>query len=282
MMKLMPSIEQDNKWSSLSGKEQKHIREQYKISVIENDTDTCTYLENTYSKYWLLNQQDRFEYIVKSNVGKYTCIICATGGSSHGAKLCETMRMNYEFEQTSSNYGVRCYCTRCRKFTTHYKLLSLNPKETCIVRHKITKPVRDRILELFDNKDNYTCGHVNSLQIDHRKGIMVKGYDNDPNDMTDEQLKKEYQLLSSNNNTLKRNACAKCMKTHVQPDWMGLKFNNDNQEPDCNTCPWSYPELYRDEINKTQIKIKKENKLLSIEGQDECCLKNNIKKTTNV
>ena len=79
-----------------------------------------------------------------------------------------------------------------------------------------------------------------------------------PNDMTVENIKNKFQLLSNQTNTWKSRYCDNCVKTGKRGDFMGLKwyFQGDenwngisqHDENGCVGCPWYDLEIWKSKL----------------------------------
>lgn len=111
---------------------------------------------------------------------------------------------------------------------------------------------------------------LSDLVVDHRFPMERYGNieDENPVDMTEEQIQKKFQLLkkddSGNHNLLKSRACERCLKTGKRGSFLGVNFfyQGDENWPEscprtgeearegCIGCGWYDINKWRDELNK--------------------------------
>ena len=170
-----------------------------------------------------------------------------------------------EFGYTLSTTKINCF--NCKKKTTHHQLLYLtrlgdgkNEYET------ISPKLKNRILKIFKNYDAYEDNfHSKGLIPDHKFPEIrwEKKTKLENNDLTDEEIKEKFQLISNQRNLQKREVCRKCFQANIRGTIFGVKHYYDGDEKwnskhkvgkiaelGCVGCGWYDIIKWRDSLNK--------------------------------
>ena len=132
--------------------------------------------------------------------------------------------MNFE-EVSPNRWAKTMFCPVCGQETTHYKLVKAIPVFNRQVRLSIDKKTRDRILKIFGNKDAFTGGTISSVaEIDHKVPWTRLEEDIDAKELTEEEVRIHFQLLTREHNLLKDRACSACKKENIRPAFLGIPF----------------------------------------------------------
>ena len=133
--------------------------------------------------------------------------------------------------------------------------------------------LRKRILNVLGNIDVYE-NTINRHCLPDHKFSEIRWDENtkseNPDDMTDEQIKNKFQLLTNQRNQQKRECCRACYQTGMRGYPFGIKFfykgteKWDNKLPQkgkeaekgCVGCGWYDLEEWRKQI---LLKLKKDN-----------------------
>lgn len=190
---------------------------------------------------------------------KWHCSECELPGSQP-AKPLQIMRQDgFQMEKVGSNWEKRIFCKKCGRKTPHRRLTSLERKETIISRGKLPEKLKKRIRKIYNNKDEITGGSITSRapEVDHRIPQIrwvEKERDWDVG-MSNEEIEKNFMILSRENNLLKSRACEKCVRTGKRQPLLGIKFfskGNEEYKKDfgCEGCPWHNPKKWKEELNE--------------------------------
>lgn len=219
--------------------------------IVENDASYKNKEEKTY------------KVLAALYTGEWECRTCGIG------------RINDQPPARIKSLKVKGYiicsrrknCPTCEKKTMHDILLMLPPIESRFKNgNELRKPMSDilkkRIKKLFVNKEvcfNIVRGDI-ELLIDHKfpsQRWNTPESDN-PKDMSDEQIRNKFQLLSNQTNMWKSRYCDSCVKTGRRGDFMGLNWyyeGNENwqgttphDENGCKGCPWYDLELWKTKL----------------------------------
>lgn len=195
----------------------------------------------------------------KNHVGEWVCSICASG-SSQPAKNIQNLRgLGYAFKETSTGrYAKQCFCEKCRCNRTHYMLLSAEPTFDEKTRCIITPEQRERIIPLFESRDAFTGAKITTrAEIDHKKPFARLEQDIDVSLLSDEEIKKHFQLLTRDHNLLKDRKCQQCIKTNKRPSFLGKKYwyaGDEKFTGDCEGCGYYDGVKWTEEFNKEEVR----------------------------
>ena len=160
------------------------------------------------------------------HIGEWVCSSCASGSCQPAAIYKSLRHEGYNFEETSEGrWDKRLYCPICNKVTTHYKLLSAEPTSIKKKRCNISPSDRKRCLSVLGNRDAYTGTSVTGkVEIDHKIPFSVLKQDIKISELTDEEIKKHFQILTPNHNSLKEKKCKQCIKSGKRPKFFNSIF----------------------------------------------------------
>ena len=193
-----------------------------------------------------MSKVDDFLDECRKNLGNWTCSLHTTGSNQPAAIFREVKKRGYEFEEVSPNrWAKTMFCPVCGQETTHYKLVKAIPVFNRQVRLSIDKKTRDRILKIFGNKDAFTGGTISSVA------------EIDPKELTEEEVRIHFQLLTREHNLLKDRACSACKKENIRPAFLGIPFwysGGAQYQNTCEGCGWCDGEKWRNELSKKILK----------------------------
>ncbi|MBT4735457.1 hypothetical protein HOH45_08615 [bacterium] len=144
------------------------------------------------------------------------------------------------------------FCRTCQKKQYHDILLmfEIEAKISPEFRKPISNSVKERIMAVLEKKDVFfdVCRPAKDFVIDHKfPSQRWKEPESDNTQLTNEEIKEKFQLLTNQSNMLKSRLCDKCCKTGKRPDFLGIKWfysgdeewKEDSQtECGCTGCPW--------------------------------------------
>lgn len=161
------------------------------------------------------------------------------------------------------------YDNRLKKNTTQILLIPL--EKGAQTGYEVFSPkLRKRIIKVLGNYDAYEGkvrpGH--SLLPDHKFPEISWDKDtraDNPDDMTDEQIKAKFQLLDNQRNLEKREACRRVVQTGKLGTLFGIDYHIDGiedwptdipkvgkeSEEGWKLCPWYDIEAWRKSLNKS-------------------------------
>ncbi len=154
-----------------------------------------------------------------------------------------------------------------RKKTTHHLLLPL-PRQGITGYEQWSPQLRRRIIDLLGRKDVFENSNRNadSLLPDHKFPEIrwdAKVKRESLEDLTDEEIKRDFQLLNNQRNQQKRESCRQCYQSGTRPNLLGIHFfyeGGANWPPEvpatgkaaesgCVGCPWYDLEKWRVALN---------------------------------
>jgi len=193
---------------------------------------------------------------------KFMCNVCSMPSNTNLQRRVQDIK---EFGYTLST--TKLNCSNCEKKTTHHQLLYLtrsgdgkNEYET------ISLKLKNRILKILKNYDVYEDNfHSKGLIPDHKFPEIrwEKETKLENNDLSDEEIKEKFQLLTNQRNLQKREVCRKCFQTNSRGTIFGIKHYYDGDEKwnskhkvgkiaelGCVGCGWYDIVKWRDSLNK--------------------------------
>lgn len=241
------------------------------VSIKQGEVDKLTvYLNNVYEQMnplkfqsWL-NEQERFWREEKPNAkttkaffdslvkGGWQCVECALPKNPNWARRIQDLK---EFGYTIAT-DTKCYCPICGENKTHLILL---PIERCGVKgngYETWSPaLRKRIIHVLGSIDVYE-GTFSAHCLPDHKFSEIRWDENtkadNPDTMSDEEIKVKFQLLTNQRNQQKREVCRTCFQTGKRGCIYGIPFyykgdenwdasipqKGKDAEKGCIGCPW--------------------------------------------
>ena len=191
---------------------------------------------------------------------KWHCSECELYGSQPAAYIRDFRDEGFEFVSNTGGRGEydSRYCENCGEETTHRKLKHSFPSSKPITRQEMPESFKQRVRELYDHGDAFDLSTPGGTpEVDHRKPRIRwdEPEDFDYENMTDEEIREYFQILSGKNNLLKSRKCEKCVETGKRPPFFGIDFyyeGNENYEDHlgCEGCGWYNPHEWRTAVNE--------------------------------
>ena len=182
------------------------------------------------------------------------------------AKLIQTLRQHgYKIENQNR------FCEFCQSKTVHRKLASTESDGSQTYRSGLPSGLRSRILSIFKNTEAITGRKMisNELEVDHKfPQVRWSTTETLHKNMSDDEIRRKFQLLTRSNNLWKSRYCEQCQKTDERGTFIGINYfaagssKWDAQIPGddergCLGCFWYDPEKWRESLNKTLLSSKK-------------------------
>lgn len=118
----------------------------------------------------------------------------------------------------------------------------------------IDTKTRTRVISLFDNRDAFTGASISSTaEIDHKTPWTRLDNDIDAKCLSDDEIKKHFQLLTREHNLLKDRACGHCKLYNERPPFLEIPFwyaGDSKYSGTCEGCGWYDGAKWRKEISK--------------------------------
>jgi len=152
--------------------------------------------------------------------------------------------------------------------STHHLLLPL--RRGGITGYETWSPaLRKRIIQVLGGVDAYEIpgGNIHNLLPDHKFPEIrwdQGGKRTDLENLTDDEIKRDFQLITNHRNQQKREACRKCFQTSERPTLFGINFYSRGDaawpkdvatrgkaaEAGCMGCGWYDIEQWRSSLNE--------------------------------
>jgi len=194
---------------------------------------------------------------------KWHCTKCEL--KSAQAKTWQVWRqMGIQFDRDEKgNFYKKIYCPTCGKKTIHRKLKSLEILDDTKVRSGIPAKLAKKIKEVLNYEEAVYLRRMLSkeLEIDHKFPQVRWCRDEEKlNDMSEQEIKSKFILLTRSHNLLKSRFCERCVKTGKRGYFPGIYFwyegdeywrgKSECDENGCVGCFWYDPYKWREELNK--------------------------------
>lgn len=249
------------------------------VSIPEGDNEAlANHLNNVYdqmhpSKYEVWKkEQDKLWNLSRSvetkdifyilNDGKWHCRNCDISNPNFARRIQDLKEMGYTIA-THVNY--RCpVCGNGR--STNLQLLPINRVELAGNGYETWSPtLRKRIIRVLGGVDVYENVSNQHCLPDH-KFSEIRWDDNtkaeNPEDMTDAEIRAKFQLLSNQRNQQKREVCRNCFQTGNRGTIFGIQYyyeggpqwdptipkKGKETEKGCIGCPWYDIEQWRKQV----------------------------------
>lgn len=220
---------------------------------------------------WLQEQNDFWQdkraettksFFNELKSGGWKCVKCTLPANPNWARRVQDLKeMGYTIATNTNRF-----CNNCQVNTTHLIMLPItrgsltgNGYETW------SKELRKRILNVLNNIDVYENKPNNHALPDHKFSEIR--WDDDtksenPNTMTDDEIRQKFQLLSNQRNQQKREVCRACFQTGKRGTIFGIPFfykgsedwdkdipkKGKKAERGCIGCAWYDIEKWRNEL----------------------------------
>lgn len=196
--------------------------------------------------------------------GRWECRSCGAGKiNDQPAARIRDIKKNGFIVATQSRT-----CHTCKKRQYHDILLVLDV--VAAVRPEFRKPisqlVKVRIISVLGSKDSFfdSIRPINEFVIDHKfPSQRWSEPESDNDNLTDQEIRDKFQLLTNQTNMLKSRLCDNCCKTGIRPDFLGIAwfFSGDQNWKDyshpgsgCYGCPWFDLEEWKAKIGDSLVR----------------------------
>ncbi len=247
---------------------------------IKSDSELRKYVEEIYLQMnpknlpdWLAEQNDFWAEkpnatITKSffdalSSGRWKCVECELPKNPNWARRIQDLK---EYGYTIAT-DTHKYCNHCNAFKTHLLLLPIKRQGKGNGYEVWSPKLRKKIIEVLGGIDVYE-NKINPHVLPDHKFSEIRWDEQtlgkNPDDMSDQQIKEKFQLLTNQRNQEKREVCRTCFQTGKRGKIFGIPFyykgtgdwdKNIPQkgraaEEGCIGCPWYDIERWRKELLK--------------------------------
>lgn len=183
---------------------------------------------------------------------KWTCVNCGLPQNPNWARRIQDLK---EFGYTIATDTNR-FCSKCGENKTHLILLPIKRLSMEGNGYETWSPqLRKRIIKVLGGIDVYE-GTYNANCLPDHKFSEIRWDENtkeeNPDDMSDEEIKEKFQLLTNQRNQQKREICRNCFQTNKRGIIYGIPYyyeGNEDWNPNipktgkeaekgCIGCPW--------------------------------------------
>lgn len=205
-----------------------------------------------------------FDAMLTSNWSCRKCTDKITKSSNNARRIQEIKEMGYLMASNTS-----LFCTKCNSNTTHDILIPIE-KATPTGYETWSPALKKRIMKVLDFTDIYENKSVSKSahMIPDHKFSEIRWDENtkeeNPDSMTDQEIKNKFQLLTNQRNLQKREVCRICYQTGIRAFPFGIKYyyeGSENWPKDvskrgklaeigCVGCGWYSFEEWRISLNK--------------------------------
>lgn len=196
--------------------------------------------------------------------GGWQCVECTLPKNPNWARRIQDLK---EFGYTLATDTKR-YCPTCGANKTHIMLLPIERGATEGNGYETWSPtLRKRIIKVLGGIDVYE-NTFNAHCLPDHKFSEIRWDENtkaiNADDMTDEEIRKKFQLLTNQRNQQKREVCRICFQTGKRGKIYGIEYyyqgtekwdmsiprRGKEAEKGCVGCPWYDIERWRKELEK--------------------------------
>ena len=168
-----------------------------------------------------------FDSLVK---GGWQCVNCTLPPNPNWARRIQDLK---EFGYTLAT-NTNCYCEQCGANKTHILLLPIERGGIEGNGYETWSPaLRKRILILLEKFDVYEYARNPHSLPDHKFSEIRWGHstkEENPDSITDEEIRRKFQLLSNQRNQQKREICRTCYQTSKRGVVFGIPFFYEGTE----------------------------------------------------
>ena len=195
----------------------------------------------------------------------WKCVYCELPKNPNFARRIQDLK---EFGYTIST-NTKMFCKNCKVNTTHLILLQL-PRGGITGYETWSPKLRKKIVSTLNEYDVYEDRKNHSLLPDHKfPEIRWDEHTREENDdeMSEDEIKSKFQLLSNQRNQQKREVCRYCYQNNKRGYPYNIKFfyegdenwpknvpiKGKNAEKGCIGCGWYDLNRWKKELNKTIV-----------------------------
>lgn len=252
----------------------------YQGFIIKNDSELDKFAISAYQSLNPLNKQNWIDikndywsdkehgptYNVLNSLlsGNWECRVCGPVPAANpqpSARLRDLKKHGYTI------CSKRMPCKNCKKTTMHDILIMIprvDSSTSAKVKTVISNKLKKRIKTLFNNKEACfdTIKTDKELIIDHKfpSQRWTSSENENPDSMTDCEIRDKFQLLTNQTNLLKSRFCDRCVSENIRGNFMGITWfyegnetwqgEHKSDENGCVGCPWYDLEKWKKELSK--------------------------------
>lgn len=195
---------------------------------------------------------------------QWTCITCNYNNSNWARRNQDLKEMGYTIATK-----LNCNCDQCNQKRRTFILLLPLPRGSISGYEAWNPDLRNKIISVLNNHDVYEDKQVKkeSLLPDHKFPEIrwdLSTRRDSLEDLTEEEIKRDFQLMTNQRNLQKREVCRKCYQTGERGTPFGIEFwyegnrqwdqniptTGKEAEKGCIGCGWYDLEKWRKALNE--------------------------------
>lgn len=194
--------------------------------------------------------------------GKWKCVKCGLPSNLNWNRIWQNIK---EFGYTTATH-TKMYCKTCGKNRTHILLLPI-PRGEPSGYEKFSPKLRKKILETLGYYDVYEERINKNVLPDHKFSEIMwdeNTAEENPDDMSENEIRLKFQLLTNQRNEQKREVCRECYQTGKRGYLFGIPYyykgdenwdenipkTGKDAEKGCEGCGWYDIAKWKDELKK--------------------------------
>lgn len=191
---------------------------------------------------------------------EWVCRTCGTGkiNDQPAARIRDIKKRGYLIATKTRD----CQTCKSRTYQDILILLTIDTQQRQEFRLPIDEATKARIINILNHKDAVfdVVRNAREFVIDHKfpsqrwNAVESKNHPN----MSEQEIRAKFQLLTNQTNMLKSRFCDECVKTGNRASFMGISWfwMGDNKwsgeamgnETGCKGCPWHDIDLWRQKL----------------------------------
>lgn len=194
------------------------------------------------------------------NTGKWMCCHCLSPDNDNPQRRIQQIK---DFGYTLAT-KTKYHCEICNRKRTHLMMLPIERNGVGNGYEQWSNYLRKRIIQVLGGVD--VCDNKKNAHLlpDHKFPEIrwdQETIGHNPDDMSENDIREKFQLMTNQHNEEKREACRKCRLTGKRPYPFGIKYYYEGSEDwvgepqgkiaedGCKGCCWYDFALWRDSIN---------------------------------
>jgi hypothetical protein len=215
-------------------------------------------------KFWASKRKEEtWQLFEQLKTFKWTCVSCVYNNPNWARRNQDLKEMGYTIATDTNRF-----CEQCGKRRTFLILVPL-PRGGLSGYEIWSQALREKIVKVLGSYDAYEGKTVKSESLlpDHKFPEIRWNLETKRNSiehLTDEEIRRDFQLLSNQRNLQKREVCRSCYQTNIRGYPFGIKFYSQGNEQwseeipktgkeaeqGCLGCGWYDLEAWRQALNQ--------------------------------
>ena len=220
--------------------------------------------ESSANSYWTEQNATKNVFDILNHSGELSRWICRTHQTS---KINDQSASRIRAIKQSGYIVItkKMDCEECGK-KTHWDILVRLPRKSSNVlsRATISKELKSKIYETLGHREVFWGRDlpINELIIDHKfpSSRWKEGDTENSSEMSEQDIRNKFQLLTNQSNLLKERECQSCVKENKRGTFLGIEWYYEGDinwqgtdkydENGCVGCPWYDIDKWKREIKR--------------------------------